>query len=333
MPDGKHKRRIFDYRTQIAAYRFLIQMKRGRLVYAAQWAKIHQSELWSRRLQQKIKELEQAQRDIIVVAVTGIASVAGAYLLTAQLARAGQFAYRTGQLARTVTGVREVTTVTGQAMRLASLPRFSFLRWAGAKILTIPVSALGAFVSSAVTGTTAFGLVARFYQGIGAKPLSEEELKQLREMLTAEGIGDAEFQAIVQNPNCPQQRLQQALQRTVNDKIAQHMSERLQQLAQPLPGLLLMSDAELARWYRQFRLDAERIYNEAELECSDDERVMLKQIGLMDFWIYTMRALDQMESNLRRDINILENAIKEEETTIRFNQLNRAMQDKARRGD
>lgn len=326
MPDEQIKRRIFRYRMQVAACQLLLEVKRERFRRASQWAQIHQSELWSRRLQEQVDKLDQARDDVIVVAITGIASVAAAYAVTAQLARAGGYVYRAARLGVVAERVREITTVGGQTVRVLSVPAFSLRAWALAKLRTLPLSVIGAGVASATGGGTVFGLLTRMYRECTEAPLSGEELDQLRQTLLEAGVGDPDFQAVAGNPRSSAAQLQEAVRGLVDETIAQNISEEIQGLPQPLPGYLLMSEGELARWYRKFRRDSQEVFQRADLDCSDEQRVILRQIALLDFWLDIMRSLDEFERRLKRDIGILEEAIKDEESTLRFNELQRGIQ-------
>lgn len=107
MPDAKSKARVLNYQTHIIAINLLRAKKSAVVIRAAYWQNTYNAELELARNLRKIDQIDRAKRDIIIVAVTGMAICIGAAVVTGVLAKSAGVSYVSFSMAAPV-----VTTTT-----------------------------------------------------------------------------------------------------------------------------------------------------------------------------------------------------------------------------
>src|SRR5687767_12570296 len=188
MADEELKRRIFINSTHLQAFKLLIVKKRELHTVASQWAQLHQAQLWTRRLEQQVEGLEEAARQVKIAAIAGVATLIGGAVVTAHLARIRGIGYLAGRTTQVALRPLTLSNAAGQTLTLSRIIPFSLRSWLKYTLTAAPISSLtGSAIAKTATGATAAGLV--FGWLFREQPVSDQEYKQLRDQLTAEGIG------------------------------------------------------------------------------------------------------------------------------------------------
>src|SRR5687768_7646707 len=100
----EEKKRVLEYESNIAALRMLQARTSHLAVKAALWKNIYQPQLETAHLERKIANLDSARNKIIIVAVSGVVSCIGSFVVAASLARAGGYAYTSFSMATPLVG-------------------------------------------------------------------------------------------------------------------------------------------------------------------------------------------------------------------------------------
>jgi hypothetical protein len=313
MPTDDEKRTVLDCETHIAALRLLQARKSKLAVKAAHWKNIYQAQVEVARLERKIADLESARKKIIVVAVTGVVSCIGTFAVAAAMARAGGYAYTSFSIAAPVVG----GTVTSGPFTITTMVAVKHSVKSHILQFAFKLGVFGLPTGYVLKRTVGASFLDLAWAWIGEKvgyrhvtPYSPEDFAKLKELLTAQSIGDERFQRLISDPNARNEQLKEAMAKLLEERVAQHIAEALMEVRAPINMLFLMTDNEIATWYGGFRKSVTKHLETEYADWSREDRSILFNDLMWDFWNEISADLnrldmkwDQDQSLLRRKIN------------------------------
>lgn len=312
MPTDAEKRLILDCETNIAALRLLQARKSKLAVKAAHWKNIYQAQLEVAHLDKRIADLDSARRKIIIVAVTGVVSCIGSFVVAASLARAGGYAYTSFSMATPVVGgivtagPFTITTAVAVKTSLTShILQFAFKLG----ILGLPAGyVLKRNFGSSFLDLAWDWLVEKVGHG-ETTPYSAEEFAKLKDLLTSTSIGDERFRRLISDPNARNEQLKIAMQGLLQERVAQHIAEAIMNVRAPINMLFMMTDNELATWYGAFRAAVSNHLKTEYAGWSAEDRAILSNNLLWDFWNEIGADLNRLDWKWDQDAGLLRRTI------------------------
>jgi hypothetical protein len=305
----EEKKFILECETQIVALRFLQARKSQLAIKTARWKDIYQAQLEGAELEKKIADIDSARRKIIIVAVTGLVSCAGSFIITGILARAGGYAYASFSMAAPIvaTSVQSggLTIVTAVPLTQSIAAR---LGWFALK--TAVFGAPAGYLLKKTMGDSALSLAMTFaFEKSGyksAKPYSAEEFAKLKTLFLSNSIGDERFRRIIRDTNARDEEIKEAIKQIVETKVAGYIAETLMSVNPPINMLMLMSDDEIADWYSKFREDVAQHIQKEYASWSREDRSILQNQLLWDFWNQIGVDLNSLDMRWHEDARTLQ---------------------------
>ena len=278
MPDQQANKDILAYRTRIAALALLKQRRSEIVVEAALRQGMHAARIESAEHQKDIDLMNRTIRDVWIVAITGMVACVGAFAATSGFARIGGYAYTTGSWAT------PMLTTMSHGLRIVGPAGLSFKQWLVAKAVeTVVLSIPTGLALRHSIGANALDLIL----GLVADPplaATPQQIRWLTEAFTGEGLGDAEMQRILRDPNSSKEQVAAAIRRHLRIAIAADVAEVLALMEQPSNIILLMSDQQRAQWRLRFETEAAALIarNHPEIPVRD-RRALLDHV-IYDVW-------------------------------------------------
>lgn len=306
------KRLVFDCESKITALRLLQARKSALAVKAAHWKNIYQAQLETAQLEKKIADIDSARKKIIIVAVTGVVSCAGSFVVAASLARAGGYAYTSFSMAAPTVGGTvaaggfTITTAVPVTHALTShILQFAFKFG----VFGVPAG----YVLKRTVGDSFLGLAWDWVtEKVGYRattPYSAEDFAKLKDLLTSNGIGDDRFRQLMRDPNARNEQLRDAMKELLQERVAQHIAETLMGVSAPLNMLFLMTDNELATWYGGFREAVSKHLQTEYANWSREDRAILSNNLLWDFWNEISAELNRLDMKWDADAKLLRRTV------------------------
>lgn len=315
MPKGEKEKRVLRLEAHKAAIELLMEKKREVVIRSALWQRTYQAEHETARLRARIDELDQARRDIIIVAATGIFACVAAYAATTYFLAGTGASYTSFSMATPqITTAATVFSAEGATSITVTHPlRIAFSKQVKAQIVkTIASLPLGA----ALTYTVKDSALSRVYKLANAmishKDFSPEEYEKLRAELLKDSIGATRHQLLSANIKAREAQIKQLLKEDVAAAIANHYSEELIGLKPYIAGLLLMTKDEQAIWYRKFRQDIDKYLGKTYPDLSGNEKSILYTNLMWYFWQDVINELRSLEQRWNGHAKLLNDAIMRE---------------------
>lgn len=322
MPDDLAKKRIISYRTQIIALNILRAKKSQIVIKSALWSNIYQAQLEIARLERKIADIDRARRDIIIVAVTGIASCIGAFAVSQIVARSAGVAYKSFSMATsaytaaTAATLPTGTTIVVQTSRALAPTLAQWLLGQIGKGLFIGVP-VGLLLTRLEGDSLLTRILKMIDHKLGAVPFSEDEFTELRDALAQHSVGDERFQSLISDPNTRRETLLPLMAAKLKEMTSQYISEAVMGIPPPANGLLLMNDLEFAKWYRRFRRDVDTYIQKTYSEWSREDLKILRNTLYWHFWNDVKNQLNDIDRGWHDNIVTLKKAIVDEQLSVR----------------
>jgi hypothetical protein len=312
VPTDDEKRVIFDCETNIAALR-LLQTRKSRLaIKAAHWKNIYQAQLEVAHLEKKIADIDSARKKIIIVAVSGIVSCVGSFVVAATLARAGGYAYTSFSMAAPMVG----GTVTAGPFTITTAVAVKHSLTSHILQTAFKLGVFGLPAGYVLKRTVGASFLDLAWNWIGEKigyrqttPYSAEDFSKLKDLLTSQSIGDERFRRLICDPNARSEQLRNAMQGLLEERVAQHIAEALMNVRAPISMLCLMTDNEIATWYSEFREAVEKHLRTEYAGWSREDRSILFNTLLWDFWNEISADLNRLDMKWEQDQSLLRRKI------------------------
>jgi hypothetical protein len=307
------KKYILECESNIVALRFLQARKSQLAIRAARWKDIYQAQLEGAELQKRIADLDDARRKVIIIAITGVVSCAGGWIITGARALAGGYAYTSFSMAAPIVATSvESGGFTISTAVLLSESLSSRIGWFALK--TAVFGAPAGFLLKKAMGDSAVSLALNWVfekSGYGnAKAYSKEEFSKQKDLFLAEGIGDERFRRLISDPSARDEEIKQAIQQIVEKRVAEYITVTLMSVDPPINMMMLMTDTEFADWYEKFREDVTGYIQKQYASWSRENRAILQNRLLWDFWNKISADLNELDmkwnsdaKNLQRSIN------------------------------
>ena len=307
---SRRNRRLVELDTAIAALAGRQQKRSEVVVYGAHRQAIAGSLHEAATHSQFAADLEQASRDVKIVAVTGIAACFGAFVVSQILSRAYGAAFVTGRLgapvvARTVSVATPLgTTIDVTASRAIGLGVTGFIsaQILQTILLRVPVSH---FLQRYVGDSALSRLFDLIREEWNETEFSPEDFAVYRAGLLETSIGTDRHRAILRDPGARPAELRRAMREMIEELVSHRIAEIFMSIDAPANGLLLMSETERADWYRRFERDVRAYIDENHPDLSEDQKILLSTNLKYDFWVEVnaqLRALDQRWHGQIRDL-------------------------------
>ncbi len=306
------KNRILDYESHIVALRMLQARKSHLAIKAAHWKNIYQAQLEIAHLEKRIADLDSARKKIIIIAVSGAASCFGSFLVASTLARAGGYAYTSFSAATPLVG----TTVVSGGFTITGLSGVTHSITSHILQNAFKFGVIGGATGFALKRTIGDNLLGLVWEWVSEKAGYREttaydaaEFARVKELLTADSIGDERFRHLMLDPHARNEQLKDAMKQVLEERVAQHIAETLMGVQTPLNMLSLMTETELVSWYGRFREGVAR-YLEAEYASwSREDRAILSNNLLWDFWNDIGAELNRLDMKWDQDVRVLRKAV------------------------
>jgi hypothetical protein len=284
--------RIDRYRTHLVALSLLRQKKGEVVVDLAHWMNNHQARLEVAALQGHVADLDRARRQIIVVAVTGIGSVVGAFAFAQIAARAAGASFTTLSWARPIATRASTSLVSSNPLRI-SLKQLAVGQLANSTLISVPVSvALQKFV-----GSNALNEVREVFAG--AAPSSGR-----RRWAPVPRPGALSGAQATVAPNETNQH--------VADLVTRHVSNA----STLVQALSLLSRAQRQEWYRALRTQVASWIDQEYGELPSHERAALYSGLIREFLNDLRNDFDALDRQWAEDTKSFVAAIKREQFSI-----------------
>jgi hypothetical protein len=308
----EEKKRIVEYESNIAALRMLQARKSHLAVKAALWKNIYQAQLETAHLEKKIANLDSARNKIIIVAVSGVVSCIGSFVVAASLARAGGYAYTSFSMATPLVGGTVVSggfTITGLFPVTHSVASHILQTAFKLGVFGLPTG----YILTRMVGNSLLGLAWEWVsEKVGYRataPYDATEFAKLKDLLTADSIGDERFRQLMRNANARNEQLKDAMKQVLQERVAQYIAESLMSMTAPLNMLFMMTEGELVLWYNRFREGVARHLQTEYANWSPEDRAILSNSLLWDFWNEVGGELNRLDMKWDHDAKVLQKAV------------------------
>ncbi|NNF37804.1 MAG: hypothetical protein HKN71_04000 [Gemmatimonadetes bacterium] len=280
--------RIARYRTDGAALALLRHKRSEVVVDLAHWMNNHQARLEVTQLQQEVADMDRDRRRIVIVAVTGVGSLIGAFAFTQVASRIAGASFTSWSMAAPVVTRVGASLTTSAPLRI-TMRQIAIGQIARGTLISVPVSvALERYVGSSALREL-WQLAASLRPAASLKPWTATRV-----------------------PGASTEDLPEPLR----DAVAQRVSLHLAEASVLVQALSLMSRPQRQEWYRTLRADVSAMVDREHGDLPAHQRAALYATLLWDFLNGLRNEFDALDQRWTTDLRTLANGIQREQFGI-----------------